>query len=191
MTHRGGNAVLAAAALLVLAPGLARAHDEVTSGLLSRLHYCITGGILSGVGPQGRTLARGPSIAVNIHGESAIGMQLGVEATYAGSNDILNTRFTSIGMIARLSPTPEDYRAYVQVGAGVYHVTFKPDQPSLETPEDSTRPGGSFGIGLELIQSSKFKLGGIATYSGVVLARSDARSYLVAGLTLTIMPSQY
>ena len=191
MKTRRGIAGWAVAALLALAPGLAHAEDEGATSLFARLQYTAWGGIMSGVGPQGRPLGRGPSFAFCVHGESTIGMELGIEAEYSASNDILNTKFTSLGLIARLSPTPEDYRAYVQLGAGVYHVTFSPAQPGLETPGATTRPGGSFGLGLELFDRTHFTIGGLVTYNGVVVGRSQARSYLMAGMTLTFKPSPY
>jgi len=191
MNARRAITGLALAAVMALAPAMARAQDERTDGILSRLHYSVNGGMMSGIGAQGRPLGHGPAFAFTVHGESVIGMELGVEAAYAASNDILNTRFASLGAIARLSPTREDYRAYVQIGASLYNVTFSPDVQGLVVPENTRRPGGSFGIGFELLDGTNFSLGGLVTYNGVVLARSAARSYLVAGLTLTFKPSPY
>ena len=182
---------MAALLALVLAPGLAHAQEEDATGTFSRLQYSAIGGIMSGVGPQGRTLGRGPAVMFNVHGESTIGMELGLEAAYAASNDNLNTTFTSAGLIARLSPTPEDYRAYVQLGASIYHVTFSPDLPGIVAPENTTRPGGSFGLGLELFDRAHFTIGGLVTYNGVVVAHNASRSYLLAGVTLTFKPSPY
>ena len=191
MNARRAIAGLALFAVMVLAPATTRAQEDGAHGMFSRLHYSAEGGIMSGVGPQGRPLGRGTSFAFNVHGESTIGMELGLEATYAASNDILNTKFASLGGIARLSPTPEDYRAYVQLGASLYRVTFSPDVQGLVVPKNTIRPGGSFGVGFEITDRTNYSLGGLITYTGVVLAQSAARSYLVAGLTLTFKPSPY
>jgi hypothetical protein len=193
MTARRGFIVrplLAVMAVIALTPAIARAQEQGGSSLFSGLNYCASGGIMSGAGPQGRTLGRGYYGGFNVHGESAIGMQLGLEAAYVSSNDVLNTKFASIGGIARMSPTPEDYRAYVQLGAAVYHVAFSPEA-GLSAPPASTRPGGSFGVGLDVFEGTNFSLGGIITYNGVILARSQARSYAIAALTLTFKPSPY
>jgi hypothetical protein len=191
MTARHAIACLAAIAVAGWSPVTARAQDEGGPGRLSRLHYGVEGGYMSGIGPQGQALGRGPSFSLNLHGDSPLGMELGIEAAYASSNDVLNTRFASLGGIARLSPTPEDYRAYVQLGAGLCSVTFSPDAPGVSAPANSVRPGGSFGVGLELIERTNVSVGVIVQYHGVVLARSEARSYLIGGISLTFKPSPY
>ena len=177
--------------LLLSAPRLARAQDEGGPGLVSRLHYNAAGGIMAGVGPQGRELWRGPYASFNVHGESVIGMEMGLEAAYASSDDDLRTKFYSIGGIARLSPMPEDYRAYVQLGAGFSHVTFDPKRPGLSAPSNRWRPGGSFGVGLEVIETDKLAIGGLVTYNGVVLASGSSRSYMVVALNVTLKPPAY
>jgi hypothetical protein len=190
VTRRCAGLACAVAAGLALAVAPVHAQSGAP-GALSRLNYCVTGGIMSGVGPQGRELNRGPAVGFQVRGESAIGMQLGAEVSYAASNDVLNTTFTSFDIIARLSPTPEDYKAYVQLATGIYSTSFHPDQVLPDTPEGTVRPGGSFGLGLELFEGTNLTIGGIATYSGVIIARSKARSYLTAGVTFTFKPSPY
>lgn len=184
-----GVAVLVAVAL---APVGAHAQDdEGGPGFLSRLRYNAAGGMMAGVGPQGRELWRGPYASFNVHGESTIGMELGVEVAYAESEDILRTKFLSFGGILRLSPMPEDYRAYVQLGAVLSRVSFDPKQAGLETPGNRTRPGGSFGVGVDVIETDNLAVGGLLTYNGVVLASGSSRSYMVASLNLTFKPSPY
>ena len=185
------GAGVALIAALALVPAAARAQDEDLAGRFSHLHYEMAGGLMAGVGPQGVTLRRGPFGSFNVHGESALGMEVGVEAAYAGSADIFHTHFSSLGAIARLSPVPEDYRAYVQLGAAAYHISYHSDTAGLTAPGSTTRPGGSFGLGLELIDTSNFSLGGLVTYNGVVINGNTARSYLVGALTVTFKPSAY
>ena len=165
--------------------------QEGTLGMFSRLRYCVLGGMMAGVGPQGRDLWRGPYASVNVHGESVIGMELGLEGSYASSDDILRTKFTSLGAIARLSPMPEDYRAFVQVGVAISSVKFDPKIAGLSTPGDKIRPAGSFGIGVDIIQRNNVAIGGLVTYNGVIFKRDAARSYLVAALSLTFKASAY
>jgi hypothetical protein len=184
------QAALVLLAALAMAPAPARA-DQSGQGVFERLNYGIASGVMEGVGPQGATLRRGPYLSFNVHGESAIGMQLGVEAAYASSEDYFKTQFFTLGGIARLSPTPEDYRVFVQLGASVSHVTYGSPSPGATRPENKTRPGGSFGVGLDLIQKDHYSIGGLISYNGVVLARSAARSYLVAAINVTFKPSAY
>ena len=187
--HTLQAAVLLLAAL-ALAPATARAQDE-TSSMLGRLNYEFSPGVMQGVGPQGNALRRGPAVSFNVHGESAIGMQLGVEATYASSDDFFKTRFLSLGGIARLSPMPEDYKVYVQLGAALYNVSYGNKDPGVVSPGNRTRPGGGFGLGFDAVQSDHYNVGALLTYSGVVLARSAARSYITAAVTFTFKPSAY
>ncbi len=186
---------LAALGLLLvgsLDPGMARAgNDEHGLALPMRLHYLALGGIMAPVGPQGRPLSRGPYAGVAVLGESAIGMQLGGEASFVASGDVLRTHFTSLGVIARMSPTPDDYRVYVQLGVGLYEVTYSPKVAGVSAPGTTVRPGGSFGIGLEVFQTTHVSVGGLLCYHGVVLASRTARSYMIAGLSLTLRPSDY
>jgi hypothetical protein len=191
MRPRLGIAIAAALVAMTLATDPALAQDEGGLGLLSRLRYCLGGGMMAGVGPQGRELWRGPYAAFNVHGESTIGMQLGVEIAYAASDDVLRTQFLSFGGIARLSPVPEDYRAYVQLGACLSHVTFDPKYAGLDTPGTRTRPGGSFGVGFDVIETDYFAIGGLLTYNGVLLKTNSARSYMVAAVNVTFKPAAY
>ena len=190
MKRHNFRAALLLLAALALAPGMARAQDE-TSRLLGRLNYGFSAGVMQGVGPQGNALRRGPAVSFNVHGESAIGMQLGVEGTYASSDDFFKTRFLSLGGIARLSPMPEDYKVYVQIGAALYNVSYGNNDLGVVSPGNRTRPGGSFGLGFDAVQSNHYNVGALLTYSGVVLARSAARSYITAAITFTFKPSAY
>ena len=190
MSRRALSAIVAALIVAALAPA-ARAQDEGSLGLLLRLHYGVLGGIMVPVGPQGRDLSRGPYGSVSVVGESSLGMQLGAEVAYAASNDYLRTHFTSLGVIARLSPVPDDYRVYVQLGAALYRVSYSPKLASIASPGSTTRPGGSFGIGLDAIQAGRMAIGGLVTYQGVVIGRSTARSYLSLALNVTYRPSDY
>ncbi len=185
----GRAAALVLLAACACAPGAARAASLRTT--LARLQYTAAGGIMGGVLPQGTSLQHGPYASFNVHGESALGLQLGLEATYAASDDILRTHFLSAGGIARLSPMPEDYRAYVQLGMAAYHVTYDPKEPGLETPGTTTRPGGSFGIGYEVVDSNNLSVGGIVSFTGVVLGRNSARTYMTVALTVTLKPAPY
>ena len=177
--------------VLLAIPATARADDDGSQNFLTRLHYSLAGGLMDGVGTQGAALRRGPFGSVNVHGESATGMQLGVEAAYAASEDDYRTHYLSLGGIARLSPTPEDYRVFVQVGAAVYHVTFNPVLSLGGVPQNATRPGGSFGIGFDVYQGNRVMIGGIALYNNVVLSRTAARSYLTAAVNITFKPASY
>ena len=188
MSVRRG-AVLALLAACACAPGPARAADLRTT--LARLEYTAVGGGMAGILPQGSTLQHGPYASINVHGESALGMQVGLEFTYAASDDILRTHFASAGGIVRLSPMPEDYRVYVQLGAAAYRVTYDPKEPGLETPGETTRPGGSFGLGYEVWDSTHLSVGGVVSFTGVVLGRTSARSYMTVGLSVTLKPAPY
>ena len=191
MNTRRAIAGLALFAVALGLPAAARAQDENRQSLLARLNYCAQGSIMGGVGPQGRPLGRGPSFSLNVNGESSLGMELGFEAAYASSNDILNTRFASLCAIVRLSPTPEEYRAFVQLGAGAFHVSYSPDAPGLAAPANSVRPGGNFGVGFDLLEQTRFSAGAILQYNGVILARNEGRSYLTAGVMVTFKPVPY
>src|SRR5205085_2685229 len=89
----GRIACLALTCGLALAPEAARGGPL---GLASRLNYGIAVGEMIPEGPQGVSLASGPYIAANVHGESALGMQLGFEVGYAASDDYLRQRFLSL-----------------------------------------------------------------------------------------------
>ena len=191
MNVHGTRTTLLLFAALALAPAAARAGDEGSQGLLGRLHYGVTAGAMEGVGAQGRSLQLGPAFGLSVLGESALGMQLGIEGAYVASGDGFRTRFTSVGAIARLSPTPEDYSAFVQVGAGVYHVAYTDHPAGTRPPDNTTRPGASFGLGLDMFQTDYFTVGGIVSYTGVVLARSAARSYVIVAVNLSFRPSTY
>lgn len=190
MRRHSIQAALLLLAALVMAPAAARAQDE-SSSMLGRFHYGFSGGIMQGVGPQGDALRRGPAVSFNVHGESAIGMQLGVEGAFASSDDFFKTRFLSLGAIARLSPMPEDYKVYVQLGAGLYNVSYGNKDAGVVSPGNRTRPGGGFGLGFDAIQADHYNVGALITYNGVVLARTAARSYITAAITFTLKPSAY
>jgi hypothetical protein len=186
---RARIAALVLATAVAFAAGVARADGPL--GFVSGLQYGVAGGQMIPEGPQGVSLARGPSVSVSVLGESALGMQLGAAVAYAASDDILRTKFTSLSGVARLSPLPDDYRAFVQLSAGLYHVTYDPKVSTLASPGSTTRPGGGFGLGWDVIDTSNFGLGAIVTYQGVILGRTEARSYLVAALSVTFKPSPY
>ena len=188
---RGARLGLALFAAACLAPVAAHAQNVGGESLLSRLNYGVQGGLMVPEGPQGVSLASGPFASINVHGESALGMQLGFEASYIASDDALRTRFAGLSALARLSPVPEDYRAFVQLSGGFYHVTYDPKVSTVAKPGSTTRPGGSFGIGFDAIEASNFSIGGVITYHGVVLGRSQARSFLIAALNVTFKPSRY
>jgi len=81
--------------------------------------------------------------------------------------------------------------ALSDAGPGQNLFSFDPKQVGLQTPENRTRPGGSFGVGIDVIETDKLAIGGLMTYNGVVLASGSSRSYMVAALTLTFKPSAY
>ncbi len=190
MSRRAWAAVAVLAALAV-GPAAARAQDEDLLGPFSNLNYTAAGGIMAGVGPQGTALRRGPYASLSAYTETAMGMQLGIEGAYASSNDIFNTKFVSLGAIARLSPMPEDYRIYVQLGAAAYRVSYRSAVAGLSVPDPVIRPGGSFGLGLDVLELSRFAVGGIVAYHGVVIGTHNSRSYLVGALTVSLKPSPY
>ncbi len=191
--HRSsGLAALAAAAYIVLAlgaPARAEAQGGVR-GLLSQLDYGVEGGVMVPSGPQGHTLAHGPYFGAFAYGESSLGLLLGVDASYAASNDVRQTRIGMLDVFGRLSPIPDDYRAYLQMSVGAYVVGYHPPA-GIVAPGTRVRPGGSFALGLDPIQFGNLKLGGLVAYHGVILNRGSALSYVTATLNLTLAPSPY
>jgi len=179
----------AAAATVALLACVAAAPAHATSRW-SSLNVGVDAGIMSGAGPQGLPLGRGPYAGVYVFGESALGMEFGGALEFASSNDALHTKFTSLGVIARLSPTPEDYRVFVQLGASMYHATYDPD-PGILPPDELTRPGGSFGIGWDMYQQPRWAAGLLVNYTGVLIARRAARSYVTVALNFTLKPPAY
>jgi hypothetical protein len=176
----------AAAALLACALALPARAD----GLLSTLHVGAQAGAMSGIGPQGAPLGHGPYLGVCAFGESAFGMQLGGNLEFASSNDVLHTKFTSLGLFARLSPTPEDYRAYVQLGGGLYHAHYAP-APGYFAPAGVWRPGGSFGVGWDIFEQPRWAAGLLVNYNGVLFGRSAARSWVSMAVNVTLQRAAY
>ena len=179
------NAILAA----LLAAGLAlpaRVHAQDSGpGLFSRLHYGVTAGGMIPVGQQGKDLRRGGHFGAEAYGETALGVQFGTEGSYTASTDPLKTRIAQVGVFTRLSPSPEDYRLYVQFGLGGYAVSYHPESPSLPRPSSAFRPGGSFAIGAEFAQLSALSIGGSACYHGILLQRHHAVAYSTLRLHVT------
>jgi len=175
-----------AAALLACALA-ASAHAD---GLLSTLQVGVQGGVMSGIGPQGTPLGHGPYLGVSAFGESPLGMELGANVEFASSNDALHTKFTSLGAFARLSPTPEDYRAFVQLGGGIYHAHYAPN-PGLTALGGLWRPGGSFGLGFDLFSEPHWAAGVLTNYNGVLFGRHAARSYITLAVNVTLRQSPY
>ena len=134
--------VVSAALLLagLALPGAVRAQDQGV-GFFSLLHYGIAAGGMVPAGPQGKDLRRGVHFGGQLYGETGFGVQFGGEASYTTSPDPLQTRISEIGLFSRLSPTPEDYRLYVQLGLGGYGVSYHAGTPR---PASVFRPGGSF-----------------------------------------------
>ncbi len=166
-------------------PAAARAQDSGI-GFFPLLHYGITGGGMFPAGPQGDELHRGTHIGGEIYGESGLGVQLGVESSFTASPDPRETRITHVGVLSRLSPSPEDYRLYVQLGLGGYSVSYSAGTPRLASV---FRPGGSFAIGAEVIQFGSFSLGGSGAYHGIILQSHKAIAYAAVRLHLTYQRS--
>jgi len=160
----------AALALLAAAPAWA--------GLLSELHYGVTGGVQVPFSRQGRDLKHGGDFGGEIFNDTNLGMQLGIDGSYTTSDDPLQTRLTHVGAIMRLSPSPEDYRLYVQLGAAGYYVDFTASSPPTPKPNSELRPGGSFAVGFRAAEWGNFSLGASGTFHGVVLERHHALTYM-------------
>ena len=165
-------ALLLVTALAGLAPASARA------GLFSEMHYGVTGGGMVPFSRQGRDLQRGTDFGGEIFNDTNLGMQLGIDGSYTTSDDPLRTRMTHVGGIMRLSPSPEDYRLYVQLGLAGYFVDFTASAPPTPKPESKLRPGGSFAVGFQAAEWGNFSLGASAAFHGVVLERHDALTYM-------------
>lgn len=177
---------------LVVAATLATpalAQDRV-GGLLSALNYGIDGGGMVPSGRQGLTLTSGPTFGALAYRETDLGFVMGLEGSYTRSPDALNTHILMLDLFGRLSPTPEDYRAYLQMALGAYHVARDPSA-TIETAGTRTRPGGSFAVGVDPVVFNTFKLGAVFSYHGIVLSRRSALSYITATLNLTFTPSPF
>jgi len=103
---------------------------------------------------------------------------------------------TAAVSVSLASVIGDDGALYFMIGgrktaAGLYRVTYSPKLAGTTAPKSTTRPGGSFGLGLDLFQSNRIVVGGLLTYHGVVLASSSARSYVIAALNVTLRPSDY
>lgn len=178
MTRRIATALLLAALVM---PAVARAQDEGV-GFFPLLHYGITGGGMIPAGQQGHDLRRGANFGGEVYGESPYGVQFGGEASYTASNDTRRTRISQVGLFSRLSPTPEDYRLYVQLGLGGYAVSYHAGAPR---PASKFRPGGSFAMGGDFARWANVSLGGSLAYHGVLLERHHAIAYSTVRLHLT------
>jgi len=117
-------------------------------------------------------------------------MLVGGEAGVTESTDIYNPRIAMAGLAARLGPIPDDYRLHVQIGLGVYDISYHPDQP-VPHRNDRVSGGGSFYVGLYPIQLGNFSFGGSAGYTGVVMQRNQALSYLALSLGIQYTPAPY
>jgi len=170
------RARLAAALLALALAWLAAA--PASAGLLSELHYGITGGGQVPFSRRGRDLAHGTDFGAEIFNDTNLGMQLGIDGSYTTSDDPLQTRMTHLGGIMRLSPSPEDYRLYVQLGLAGYFIDFTASAPPTPKPESKLRPGGSFAVGFQAAEWGNFSLGASAAFHGVVLERHDALTYM-------------
>jgi len=160
----------AALALLGAAPAWA--------GLFSEMHYGVTGGVQVPFSRQGRDLKRGSDFGAEIYKDTNLGVQLGIDGSYTTSDDPLQTRLTHVGGIMRLSPSPEDYRLYVQLGIAGYYVDFTASAPPTPKPESELRPGGSFAVGFKAAEWGNVSLGASGVFHGVVLQRHHALTYL-------------
>jgi hypothetical protein len=170
-------------ALLAL-PGTVRA-DDSGPGPFSQLHYGIMGGGMIPAGPQGRELRRGWNLAAEVYNETGFGIQFGGEVSLTTSTDTLSTRITQFGIFARLSPSPEDYRLYVQFGLAGYAVSYDPSPPTVTHPASLVRPGGSFAVGAEVAHFSNFSVGGSVAYVGILLQLHHALAFALIRLHLT------
>jgi hypothetical protein len=182
------------ALLLLMAcavPCAAARHDEAESvGPLSLLNYTVSGGGIIPAGTAGEGIDSGPHANAAIHYDSGSGFMFGGEVGYTRSKDDLRTRIVEFGVTARISPA--DYNAaYVQLGLGGYALGYRPRTPLVPNPGDMVRPGGSFGVGFELVRIPRMAFGVSGTYHRVAITSHDARAFVALKLDVTFRPYEF
>lgn len=186
---RSRLAALLAGASLLLGSATAGAQDSDDSSSLSRWSYYVLGGLLLPAGDEGNELERGAHVVAGLDYEVSNTLQLGLDFGFSQSEDPLRTRIFMTAGHVRLAPAPEFETFYMQGGPGLYLVGYDPRTPGLTAPAAKFRPGLNFGVGFEFLRRSRFVFGGQLVYHGIVIARSDALSYLGAGITVALKPS--
>ncbi len=181
--------VLTALALLVTADASARTVSEDSP--LARWSYTVVGGVLIPAGDEGDELARGPHLVGALDYETLTGFQLGLDFGYTQSQDALRTRIFMVGGHGRMNPNRDLESIYVQGGLALYLVTYDPRKPGVAEPPTRLRPGISFAVGLDFKKVSRVTIGVLASYHGIVIARSDALSYVAVGLSFSLKPDDY
>lgn len=184
------RAVLALCVVLAAIPAGARAADDEGLGVLHQLTYSLNAGAMLPAGQEGEGLDPGGHAGGSIHYESGSGLSLGGELQWNRSSDPLRTKIYALSAMARISP--RDYTAlFMRLGFGAYYVRYDPRSSQLPKPDERLRPGGSFGVGFELVRWGKVVIGGSGVYHGILLDPSDALSYLTATVDLTWRPFSF
>ena len=184
-------ALLAFAASALLAPaGPAAARDEESVSPLRLLNYTVSGGGVVPVGTAGEGIESGPHGSAAIHYDSGSGFMLGAEVGFTRSNDNLRTRIVAFGLSARISPA--DFNAaYIKLGVGGYSLGYEPRSASTPSPGSLVRPGGSFGVGFELVHLPRVSFGLSGTYHRIAIATHDARAFVALTLDVIYRPYEF
>jgi hypothetical protein len=149
----------------------------------------LQGGMMFPAGDEGSELKRGGQLLGSLGYQLNPGFVLEGDLGFASSGDIGRTRIVMIGLHGRLNPNQYLRPLYVVGGAAFYDVTYHPNLPGIVPPPDKIRPGMSFGIGYDLLERSRLSFGIVGAYHGIVIARSDALSYVTLGLYASLRPS--
>jgi hypothetical protein len=166
------------------------AHAEEGSEFIPWWFTVETGAMLPS-GEQGSGLDRGFQGVGTLGYEVAPALVLGGDLGYVSSPDDFRTRILLLGAHGRMSPNPDLAALYVQGGAGLYHIAYHRETAGLSPPPNKIRPGLSFGIGYDVATVSKLSIGVSAMYHGIVVARSDALSYVSLGAYLSLRPGAW
>lgn len=175
-------------ALLAAAP--ARAADPEAP---PRIPFWLTlqGGGMFPSGEEGSGLRRGAQGSGSVAWELSRNFVLSGDLAVFSSGDAFRTRLVMAGLSGRLLPHPDLPTLYVQGGAGLYDIAYRPLGADVVPPPAKIRPGLSFGVGFDAFERPPFTLGVLGSYHGVVIARSDALAFLTLGVYASIRPASW
>ena len=180
------SAILVLAALLL--PAAAFAEEERSA---IPWWFTLEAGGMFPSGQQGAGLETGSQFVGTVGYELSSTFVLGGDLGYVASTDLLRTRIVLLGAHVRMNPSADLPTVYVQGGGGLYHVSPHPRNPDPSAPPIKVRPGLTFGVGYDIASFSKLTVGVVGTYHGIVIARSDALSYLGVGAYLSLRPGAW
>ena len=148
----------------------------------------LQGGAMLPSGAQGAGLDRGFQLVGTLAYDMDPAFKLEGDLGYISSPDPFHTRIFMIGANGRMNPNADWEELYVRAGAGLYRISHGRDIPGSTPPRNRIRPGLSFGVGYDVATASRLTVGFAGTYHGIIVAWSDALSYISLSAYLSLRP---